>query len=53
MKVKAIKPVFYNGWKHEGDIFDIDRKHAGELLKTGKIEVIEHKKAKEGEDNGS
>lgn len=53
MKVKAIKPVFYNGWKHEDDIFDINRKHADELLKTGKIEVIEQKKEKEGEDNGA
>src|SRR5690554_8105833 len=38
LKVKAIKPVFYNGWKHKGDEFECDKKHADKLKKVGKIE---------------
>lgn len=40
VKVKAVKPVFYNGWKHEGDEFECDEKHVDRLEKAGKIKVL-------------
>lgn len=49
MKVKAIKPVFYNGWQHEGDEFECNQKHVDKLKKAGKIELIEKTTTKKKE----
>lgn len=40
VKVKAIKPVFYEKWRHPGDDFECKDDHLDELEKSGKIKVL-------------
>ncbi len=36
-KVTAVKPVFYNRWRHPGEEFECDDKAAEKFKREGKI----------------